>query len=298
MPPVQGRREVHTYSEEEFQTLLTGDESIVNIDRLRESARYGVPGNLRGEVWKILLGVANPDRSEEMSTRKKMSESFNKNLQTVDVNPQTARRVRQDLENHFMDNSDPFFASRTSRLKLEELVLLFVSNNAAGNYHVSMVGMLVPFLHTLPDTIDAYNCFSQMMQSLEFHGIMGSRTGKTLAKFLMLLRAFLPEVCAHFEDEQLVANEWALLWIKGLLADALPLECLLRLWDTYFSCNERWDLHIYVCLAILRCSAEDLLELECSEILNYLQNLPVLDMDQMIMHAYNIRGEVLEAKLL
>ena len=29
-------------------------------------------------------------------------------------------------------------------------------------------------------------------------------------------------------------------------------ECTLRLWDTYFSSEEGWDLHIYVCLAILR----------------------------------------------
>ena len=36
--------------------------------------------------------------------------------------------------------------------------------------------------------------------------------------------------------------------VQHLLSRSLPVECVLRLWDTYFSCDEGYDLHIYACL--------------------------------------------------
>ena len=69
------KKNIFTFSELEFQELLT-DESHINIGRLREAARYGVPQSVRGEVWKILLFVSKPDKSEELSARKRMQEEF------------------------------------------------------------------------------------------------------------------------------------------------------------------------------------------------------------------------------
>jgi hypothetical protein len=43
-------------------------------------------------------------------------------------------------------------------------------------------------------------------------------------------------------------NEWAYSWMKNLLANELPLECVLRLWDTYFAGADGFDLHMYVCI--------------------------------------------------
>lgn len=63
------------FSAEEFEFLLS-DESCVDIERLREATKYGCPYSVRGEVWKILLGVAQPDRSEEMTTRRRIKEQY------------------------------------------------------------------------------------------------------------------------------------------------------------------------------------------------------------------------------
>ena len=51
-------------------------------------------------------------------------------------------------------------------------------------------------------------------------------------------------------------------------------------------------------LAILMACEEDLMEFEYSELKAFLLHLPVLDMDQVIMHAYNIRDEVVAMQLL
>lgn len=307
-------KHISTYSEAEFQNLLTADESVVNIDRLRESARYGVPHSVRGEVWKILLGVANPDRSEEMSTRKKVTEGFEKIRSAAKVDHVVMKKLRKDVKRYTQSHRDDFFAIRSVRLRLEELLVVFLSTSKEYAYNkTALVHMLAPFVYCLDSNnssnntddqsgsntegMDAYHCFAHMMASLE-HSPTSSKIHKSMSKFLMLFRALLPELYTHFEDEELVPNDWALSWLKDMLAHSLSLECLLRLWDTYFACDEQWDMHIYVCLAILRQTAEEMMELESSELLNFLQTLPVLDMDQIIMHAYNIRGELLESKLI
>ncbi|EFA83949.1 hypothetical protein PPL_03019 [Heterostelium album PN500] len=84
----------------------------------------------------------------------------------------------------------------------------------------------------------------------------------------------------HFEEEEINSNDWAMSWLRYLLSVELPLECVLRLWDTYLSAQLGLDLHVFVCLAILINFSEELLELEHSEILGFLQHLPGIDMDQ------------------
>ena len=63
------------------------------------------------------------------------------------------------------------------------------------------------------------------------------------------------------------------------------------MWDTYFATNDL-DLHPYVCLAILQANNETLMELEYSEIRLFLNQLPDMDMEQLIKQAHNIRAMV------
>jgi len=48
-------------TEHEFSELMTA-EDFVELDKLRDIARHGVPDDVRGEVWKYLLGVLPPDK--------------------------------------------------------------------------------------------------------------------------------------------------------------------------------------------------------------------------------------------
>lgn len=70
--------------------------------------------------------------------------------------------------------------------------------------------------------------------------------------------------------------------MQHLLAKELPMDCVLRLWDTYFSSAEGLGLHLYTMLAILVNFSEELTELEHSELKGFLQHLPEMDMDQVV----------------
>jgi len=129
------------------------------------------------------------------------------------------------------------------------------------------------------------------MKKLEHYLTENSLTDQ-LSRFMMYLRSVHSELFNYFEEEELSPNDWAMSWLRWLLSRELPVECVLRLWDTYFSISDGFDLHVYVCLAILVNCAEELLELEVSELKAFLQHLPVLDMDQVISQAYVIRDEI------
>jgi hypothetical protein len=52
----------------DFVELLSA-ETLVDLDKLRAAARFGVPDEVRGEVWLYLLGVEGPDKADELSRR-------------------------------------------------------------------------------------------------------------------------------------------------------------------------------------------------------------------------------------
>ena len=85
---------------------------------------------------------------------------------------------------------------------------------------------------------------------------------------------------SYLEDEEVSPSDWAFSWFQFMLSKELPFDCLLRLWDTYFSCPGGFKLHFFVSLAILSYFKEELLELEQSELKGFLQHLPAVDMDQ------------------
>ncbi|KAJ1499024.1 hypothetical protein HMI56_004626, partial [Coelomomyces lativittatus] len=100
----------------------------------------------------------------------------------------------------------------------------------------------------------------------------------------------------YFDEEEVDAKDWIVSWLQFVLAKELPLECLLRLWDTYFSEPEGFDLHPFVCLALLQQMKDALEELESSEICSLLQRIRFRpeDMDNLIHMAKNLRLDTLQ----
>jgi len=153
------------------------------------------------------------------------------------------------------------------------------------------VCLLAPLVGSLKKESDIFWCFEALIKKIEQTFAEESLQDR-LAKFMMYFRSIHPELFNYFEEEELLPNDWAMSWLKYLLAHELPFDCVLRLWDTYFAGPDGLDLHVYVCLAILRHCTEELMELEVSELKAYLQHLPPMDMDEIISQAYNIRDEI------
>jgi len=137
-----------------------------------------------------------------------------------------------------------------------------------------------------------YPCFESLYQILEQHFTKHSLEDR-VSSFLMLFRILMPSLYSHLEDEEVSLNDWATQWFSSLLARQLPIPCVQRLWDTYFSTPEGIGMHVWVCLAILDMVSEGLEECEgVGEVGGVLGKLPWLDMDQVIGQALNFRNLV------
>eukprot|EP00899_Mesostigma_viride_P007964 jgi/Mesvir1/17169/Mv07591-RA.1 len=273
----------------EFEEILN-TEMHVDMKRLRELSRGGVPAKIRGRVWMYLLGVSQPDRCKG-----------------------EVKRFRSH------------WTAETPGLQslLERTLCSYLGYHAHVEYNPRMVYLLAPLLHCLRKESDIFYCFQALMMMLEPRfttdnsgslgvaessrssspsadelsshqqgGGSGGGGGLTVtttsinqevSKFMTIFRTIQPELYNFFEDEELEPSMWAAPWLQTLLCRELPLPCVLRLWDTYFSGPEGFNLHPYVCL---------------TELLGFLMHLPGPDMDQVIAKAYNVREQVLSWNII
>eukprot|EP01132_Coremiostelium_polycephalum_P000965 gene965-1228_t len=279
-------------TEEDFTELL-GGEVFIDMDKLVAISRHGIPDRVRSEVWKYLLGISKNDKFEEEKVKKQQQQEYKE----IDKNDaEVAKRIRLHLKRYQVNNnkiSDSRlkidFQSVEIRNRIENIIISYINFNNDIEYSFGFLAVLGPFIATLQSESDIFYCFVAMMKKIEENWNVESLTSR-LSRFMMYFRSVLPEF--HFEEEEISSNDWATSWIQYYLSCELPIECVLRLWDTYLSAQLGLDLHVYVCLAILINFSEELLELEHSEILSFLQHLPGIDMDQIIAQAYNIRDDI------
>eukprot|EP00871_Galdieria_phlegrea_P002098 jgi/Galph1/288/GphlegSOOS_G5093.1 len=285
-----------------FRTWIEG-ETYVDLKKLREAAVLGVPSEVRGEVWKFLLSVSKPDRSEELTTKRQMSLEYNELRVKATQDDELIRRVRNEVKRRtsrslFRNSPSHKLSDETLQTVFSNVIGAFLSAEESFEYDSVLVSLLAPFVSVFEtNEVDCFYCFQALMRK---HEVVRSSKfhNSTVANFMMLFRTLQSELCEFFESEELEPSDWVPGWIRNLLARELPMDCVLRLWDTYFAAEEGLGLHCYVCLAVIDMLQEELMELDGLELKGYLQNLPTVDMDQVITRAYNIKEDVVGLGLI
>ncbi|KAF9370594.1 hypothetical protein CPB97_002618 [Podila verticillata] len=283
---------------EEFQEILSAEVNL-EITKLCEYSRHGIPKSIRGEAWLFLLGVKDADRSREISTQKRLQREY----EQMDKEPgEQARRVRGDISRCLRRCT--LSSSRDIPQLLEEIISAYCNHNSQVEYYSAMVHLCVPIVYAVKQDWNAYACFEQVVNRLDAH-FSEERIQETTARFMTLFHACLPDLYSYFEEEEVNIREWAASALRHLLSRELTVENTLRLWDTYFAQREAKDtdkggggewtgLNTCVCLALLKQLKEEFEEWEQSEIYSTLMKLPALDMDPIINEAFNIQHELLE----
>lgn len=152
--------------------------------------------------------------------------------------------------------------------------------------------MLAHLAAYLPEETDLFFAFVQLQKLIdEYFG--PERIDKKASQLLALVRTLVPEVYAHFEDEEVPPN-WAVPWLRHLLASQLRAPLVHRLWDVYFANADGLNLHVYVCVALLRELRDTLLELDGEAIAHTLSRLPQVDIGQLVAQADNLRRDAHE----
>lgn len=306
-PTAQAQQQQRQAQQQESDLAEVLDvEAHVDMAQIVALSRNGVPERLRPEAWKYMLGVSRPERSEEMSLRKRFQ------LEYADLekawraggNAEMARAVKAEVKPHRTEQGASWDAKTRGRL---ESILCCYLHAQGEELMPGTAYLLCPFVHVFPDDVEAYACFVELTKSFE-RGLSFEGCKQMHVTFMTLLRHTLPELYRTFEEQECLdggsGHAWLASWLRFLLARELPLPCVLRLWDTYlsyFSSHGReatLQLHIYVCLATLEACNEDLMELDAAEVLWYLQHLPELDVAAILTQAVNIKDDVIARSIL
>ncbi|KAI9350387.1 rab-GTPase-TBC domain-containing protein [Pilaira anomala] len=274
----------------DFKEILQS-EVYVDLERLRILARHGIPNELRGVVWKFLLGVEQADRSKELSNSKARSEEYE---QMEKVNSEISRRIRGEVSRYQLRT--PELAGKHYTERFENIITAYLNANRDREYHSSLISLCAPFIYTMEKECDAYFCFERLMQAMDEYDTH-STIKEQVANFMTLFRYVLPDLRNYFEEEEVNLNEFTASWLQFLLSKEMKFENLIRLWDSYFAMPDPLEFHPFVCLAILRNARENLEDLEQSEIRTMLLRLPFMDMRPIIAEAYNLRHETMERQL-
>lgn len=95
---------------------------------------------------------------------------------------------------------------------------------------------------------------------------------KALQLFKQLFQINLPELCDHFEEEEIKPRQYVYKWMMTLFATTLPLKVVSHVWDLYFL--DGIFILYQTSIAILRLLSPKLLQEDMEGILTILQNIP------------------------
>lgn len=72
-----------------------------------------------------------------------------------------------------------------------------------------------------------------------------------MTKLLLTLRNFDNAICERFNEQKLYPQYYSFRWITLLLSQEFPLPDVLRIWDSLFSDEQRFQFLIYICCAMI-----------------------------------------------
>ncbi|KAF9582763.1 hypothetical protein BGW38_010796, partial [Lunasporangiospora selenospora] len=216
------------FSIEEYEELLNA-EVFVEVDKLREYARHGIPKDIRGDVWLYLLRVQDADRSKEVSTQRQHQQEF----EQLDKEPdESTRRVRGEISRYLRKHQKE--SCRDLARTIEEVVSAYCNQNHQVEYFSAMVNLCAPFVYSIRREWEAYLCFEKMVNTLDEH-FNDESINESVAKFMTLFHMCLPELYSYFEEEEVDIREWAVSALQSVLSKEMTLDNTMRLWDTYFA---------------------------------------------------------------
>lgn len=117
-----------------------------------------------------------------------------------------------------------------------------------------------------------------------------ARHAAVLVKYINM---FMPELVNHFASEALDIDEAFVHWFQYLHSTALPIPCVLRLWDSYLASkpDEVLSTALFVSLALVDRFTAKMLRMEHLEIQRFLSHLPAIDIDVVLIQAESLHAQ-------
>ncbi|XP_030780125.1 LOW QUALITY PROTEIN: TBC1 domain family member 3B-like [Rhinopithecus roxellana] len=223
----QMRREITRKSK--WMEMLGQWETYKNSTKLTDRVYKGIPMNIRGQVWSVLLNIQEV-KSKNPRTYKVMKEKGKRSSEHIH---QIDLDVSGTLRTHI------FFTDRygAKQRELFYILLAYSEYNPEVGYCRDLSHIAALFLLYLPEE-DAFWALAQLLAS-ERHSLQGflSPNVRTVQGLQDHQEHVVPTSQAktmwHLDKEGLCAQGSSLGWLLQMLNDGISLGLTLRLWDVY-----------------------------------------------------------------
>lgn len=291
----------------QFEQLL--DKEVVDLDQLRKLSWGGVPTNYRPTVWRLLLSYmpSKKDRRAAMLERKR--QEYLELLQQYYYIPDTDRGMREQttLRQILVDiprtNADvKLFQNERIHQCMERVLYIWAIRHPASGYVQGINDLMTPFLVVFLSAFvdnpqmcdltdvsdenlriveaDSYWCLTKLLDDIQDHYTFAQPgLQRMVQRMEELVHRCDTELFEHIvEHENVQFVQFAFRWMNCLLMRELPLDGIVRIWDTYLCEDSGFEsFHVYVCSAILMTFGENLKTLEFQDLVLFLQSLPTKD---------------------
>jgi hypothetical protein len=109
-------------SAEDFLEVLENDDAEVDVAKLADMAQHGVPAEVRGAVWKYLLGAAHADKTNEVSATRDLVSEYSKLSKS---NAALELKAQRHLDRLARQNSSVLSLSLFLSLSLILMMIMF-----------------------------------------------------------------------------------------------------------------------------------------------------------------------------
>ncbi|KAJ8390907.1 hypothetical protein AAFF_G00098270 [Aldrovandia affinis] len=240
-------------------------EKYRNSDRMCRRVYKGLPLQLRGQAWSLLLDVEklknhNRGKYEKM---KEQARSFSTEIKQIDLD------VNRTFRNHIMF-MDRFGVKQQA---LFHVLSAYSVYNTEVSYCQGM-SQIAAILLMYMNEEDAFWALSQLLtnQRHAMHGffIPGfPKLHRFQAHHDQILSKLIPKLKKHMDKEQMTTGIYTTKWFLQCFIDRTPFTLTLRLWDIYILEGER--ILTAMAYTILKLHKKRLLKMSLEDLREFLQ---------------------------
>ncbi|KAK9730204.1 Rab-GTPase-TBC domain [Popillia japonica] len=186
---------------------------------------------------------------------------------------------------------------------VERILFLYAKLNPGQGYVQGMNEIIGPIYYTFardPDVAyreyaeaDCFFCFTNLMSEIRdfFIKTLDSTDcgiNNMMSRLSNQLRESDFDIWLHFQQLELRPEYYGFRWITLLLSQEFPLPDVLRIWDTLFSDENRFNFLIYICCAMIVVLKEKLIKGDFPSNLKLLQNYPPTEIPKILPKAVEL----------
>ncbi|XP_054475722.1 USP6 N-terminal-like protein [Anoplopoma fimbria] len=204
-----------------------------NSEKLVKRVYKGIPLQLRGQAWALLLDIEKVKEDGKYERMKLQARNFSAEIKQIDLD------VNRTFRNHIMF-MDRFGVKQQA---LFHVLAAYSVYNTEVSYCQGMSQIAAILLMYLNEE-DAFWALSQLLTNSKhaMHGffIPGfPKLHRFQAHHELILSKMLPKLKKHLDKEQMTTGIYTTKWFLQCFIDRTPFTLTLRLWDIYIMEGEK-----------------------------------------------------------